>query len=472
MNYYDDNKLCSVNEFYENAKKLKKELKKTGKATNEEIEQKKALLLGAQFVSKKYIELMEEAPEEYPEVLPADIMGEMEFIDAVHDYMLQHGDGEKVLDSYPLVSAAIMVKKSHTEIVNAGIESDITERIVHSVVPAIEAVTLKAIKHAPQFNIGTSNVINAQKILRGYPEIVKVMMDEATRTVFTNKAERNQWSTFTVHNGNASDTASILLSQSVTAAHANKVLIESDFSIYDWAVMEAVATLYSYAESDNRLSNGAVAIDIKSIDKILKRDITSIMSIETKKNIYSSDIVKSLVKLMGNHVQINDPAGNFDGDMIDATLDFVKGKLCLIVNSKPILFKYADENGRNHIDSVDRDDLNLDLKKVGTVYTTEIIAIYRFLLGRLKEIFGSYKMDRQHMKPKPNYSNSVPLESIINAVYPEGLGRFKDTTSKKRYIMKNIEKVCKAMQNKGIFFNKIEQGRNAKGDIVYIFHRN
>ena len=269
MNYYDDNKLCSVNEFYENAKKLKKELKKTGKATNEEIEQKKALLLGAQFVSKKYIELMEEAPEEYPEVLPADIMGEMEFIDAVHDYMLQHGDGEKVLDSYPLVSAAIMVKKSHTEIVNAGIESDITERIVHSVVPAIEAVTLKAIKHAPQFNIGTSNVINAQKILRGYPEIVKVMMDEATRTVFTNKAERNQWSTFTVHNGNASDTASILLSQSVTAAHANKVLIESDFSIYDWAVMEAIVTLYAHAEAENKLDNGAVTLDIKSIDKIV-----------------------------------------------------------------------------------------------------------------------------------------------------------------------------------------------------------
>ena len=203
MNYFDDDKLCSVNEFYQNVKKLKKELSKNGAVTDEEIEDKKALLLSAQFVSKKYIECMQEAPEEYPEVLPADMMGEMEYIDAVHDYMVQHGDGEKILDSYPIVSAAIMVKDTHSEIRKAGIENCVIERIVHSVVPAIEAVTLKAINNAPQFNVTTSKIINAQKVLSKYPDIVKLMTDEAIREVFTNKAERNQWSSFTIYKGNA-----------------------------------------------------------------------------------------------------------------------------------------------------------------------------------------------------------------------------------------------------------------------------
>ena len=473
MNYYDENRLCTVNEFYENAKKQKKALKKAGVSSEQELEEKRALLLGAQFTSAKYIEMNQESPSEYPDVSPADMMDELEYIDAVHDYMMQNGDGDSILNNYPLVSAAIMVKKSHSEIVNAGIDSDITERIVHAVVPAIEAVTLKAIKHAPQFNIGASNVINAQKVLKRYPEITKMMTDEATRTVFTNKAERNQWTPFTVHNGKTQAPASILLSQSIMADPANKVLIESKFSIYDWVVMEAVATLYDYAETNNELdSNGTIAIDIKSIDKILKRDILSRMSKEAQNNITSSDIVKSLVKLMGNHVNINDSAGCFEGDMVDGELAFVKGILCVVVKSKPVLFKYADENGRNHIESIMMDDLKLHTSNHKVIYTTEVIAIYRYLLSRLKEIYGSYKMDSQHMKPKSNYSNSVPLENIINAVYPEGLGQFKDQTSKRRYILSNIEKVCKAMEHKKIFFNKYEQGQNSKGDRVFIFHRN
>ena len=66
MDYFDDNKLCSVNEFYDNVKKLKRELGNKATLTDKEVEDKKALLLSAQFVSKKYIELAQESPKEYP----------------------------------------------------------------------------------------------------------------------------------------------------------------------------------------------------------------------------------------------------------------------------------------------------------------------------------------------------------------------------------------------------------------------
>ena len=70
-------------------------------------------------------------------------MGEITYIDAVREYMMQNGDGEQILDDYPIISAAIMVKDAHAAIDKAGIKDSIVERIVHSVVPTIEAVTAK-----------------------------------------------------------------------------------------------------------------------------------------------------------------------------------------------------------------------------------------------------------------------------------------------------------------------------------------
>lgn len=72
--------MCSVNEFYNNANRLEKDLKKKGVISDEEIKEKRALLLAAQFTTRKYVECMEEEPEAYPEILPAEIMGEDETI--------------------------------------------------------------------------------------------------------------------------------------------------------------------------------------------------------------------------------------------------------------------------------------------------------------------------------------------------------------------------------------------------------
>lgn len=41
MDYFDDNADCSVNEFYEQIEKLRKNLKKQGKLTPEVLEEKK-----------------------------------------------------------------------------------------------------------------------------------------------------------------------------------------------------------------------------------------------------------------------------------------------------------------------------------------------------------------------------------------------------------------------------------------------
>ena len=68
MDYFDNNADCSVNEFYEQIEKLRKNLKKQGILTPEILEEKKSLLLGLQFTTPLYIEKQEENPEWYPDV--------------------------------------------------------------------------------------------------------------------------------------------------------------------------------------------------------------------------------------------------------------------------------------------------------------------------------------------------------------------------------------------------------------------
>lgn len=113
MDYFDDNADCSVNEFYEQIEKLRKNLKKQGKLTPEVLEEKKILLLGLQFTTPLYIEKQEENPEWYPDVNLDTIKEEMLFMDAVYEHMIHRGNGKEILDKISVTDATILVSDAH-----------------------------------------------------------------------------------------------------------------------------------------------------------------------------------------------------------------------------------------------------------------------------------------------------------------------------------------------------------------------
>ena len=462
MDYFDNNADYSVNEFYEQIEKLRKNLKKQGILTPEILEEKKSLLLGLQFTTPLYIEKQEENPEWYPDVNLDAIKEEIPFIDAVYEHMVHRGNGKEILDKISVTDATILVTDAHKATKRMGIVDSVKERIVGAVVPAIENVTKIAINDTSGVFVKPSGKYATGDILKRYPKLVKTMTDEVTRSVFTNKVEEHVPTSIKIQNGNKIEHGMIVLTPNSSLDSSVQTRIEKKFSYYDWAVMEAVASLYEFAKDNKKLKNGKLIVDLESIDKLIKRDIKARSD---KANILDSELVSSILKLLNNHISISDPSGNYEGDLLEGEWDIISGNVCLVID-EPIMLKYGNANGRNYIDSLDIEKLKLD----GIHFTAENIAIYRFLLDRLRIIFGSYFMDKTHVNTAK--TNSVLLSSIIDAVYPEGLQGYVDADSKRRFVWEHAKNICEAMKdNKNFFLDFDPDGVNPAGEKTIRFER-
>lgn len=461
MDYFNNNADYSVNEFYEQVEKQRKSLMKQGVISPEALEEKKALLLGLQFTTPLYIERQEKNPEWYPDVNMDVIQEELPFIDAVYEHMVHRGDGKDILDKISVTDATLLVSDAHKTTKRMGIADCIKERIVGAVVPAIESITKVVINEKTGVFVKPSGKYDVGAILKRYPNMIKVMTDEVTRRVFANKVEEQVPTSYEIHIGNKKDHGMVVLTLNRSTDPNMQSRIEKKFSMYDLAVMEAIASLYVFAKDKNKLENGKLIVDLESIDKLLKRDTKARSD---KKNILDSELVDSIVKLLGIHISISDPSGNYEGNLLDGELDIIGGRVCLVVD-KPIMLEFADMNGRNYIDTLDIEKLKLE----GVHFSVENIAIYRLLLDRLRIIFGSYFMDGNHMKVDGR--NSVPLSSIIEAVYPEGIHEYVDATSKERFIWEHTINICEAMRDNKNFFLDFEEDVNSKKEKVIRFRR-
>lgn len=462
MDYLEE-KLISVNEFFRRAKRLEEDLREKG-GSDDEVEDGKVNLLALQFATREYIERQAKEPDMYPGV-SADKIGEIyPYVEAVHQEMQPDDGGIKVLEGIDIASATLLVRDSYNAIKRCGVADSVKERITKSVANAIGKIVETGLNDAAgQYINEEAKLLESGAILKRYPNFVTTMTDEVTQKIFKNKVQREEPYAYPItRSPKKKDIGTIIMTSCCDGDDGHRADIEKPFSTYDWAVMEAVSTLYRYAESEGKLYNGKLIIDIKSIDKILRHDLSSRMSVETKGKLQEEDLCKSIRRLCGNHVQISEESGEYAGYLIDGEFKMIGNKLCLIVNEKPVLYDFADRNGRNYIHAIPLDDLKLKM-----IYTPERIAIYRFLMERTLEIFGSFKKDEGYVKPKR--TNSIPISSVIEAVYPEGLDAFVDSRSKERWIVENVNVVCEAMKKKGFFTGYAEDGN--KGYIRIILER-
>lgn len=145
-----------------------------------------------------YIEKQEENPEWYPDVNLDTIKEEMPFMDAVYEHMIHRGNGKEILDKISVTDATILVSDAHKATKRKGIVDSVKERIVGAVVPAIENVTKIAINDKTGNFVKPSGKYDMGDILKRYPNIVKTMTDEVTRSVFSNKVEEQVPTSFKI----------------------------------------------------------------------------------------------------------------------------------------------------------------------------------------------------------------------------------------------------------------------------------
>ncbi|MCR4687422.1 MAG: hypothetical protein K5659_07615 [Lachnospiraceae bacterium] len=330
-----------------------------------------------------------------------------------------------------------------------------------------EDITICEYVRIPYSSIDISDVGNkkkrfeknkTEKILNRYPKELYVLQDEVTQQIFKNGSSKGPLNRqgganqYNIKYDNKKDSGLIILN--VNATEEDKIIAEKPFGYYDWAVMEAVISIYVDAVERGLDNNGEILIDIKTIHKVLNHGKR--MSQETIKNITDCKLTQSLRKLMGNYIVISEVSGDYEGDMINGELCFARGKHCVRIKSAPVLLEFAKQNERTYYCRFDKDDLKLEV-----TWNEERIAIYRYLMQRTNEIFGSYKNDEENKNTK--LTNSIPLRNIIKTLYPDFDTKYQGDRDrgKRRDILKNVRTILDAMKLKGFFDDYLElEGKN------------
>ena len=436
----------------------------SGKFSEDEIKDWEDYFFALQFQTRNYLKQHEQYPELFPEYLNEDawIPGETIYpaFKELYDYLCGREIGEIAIEKVSVLTVAALTRIAVQAAKDAGFERN-KERVVEAIGNTVEDITVIAANDKTgDFEDKETGLIKSEEILKRYPDTIKIMKDRVTQKIFKNEVKPDDITPYSFKmSKRESVEGMVILAVVEQFRDDNRDDGGAYFSYYDWAVMEAVITLYQYADEKHGADrNGRVVLDLKSIDKILKHNKSSRTANTDAKKMNGTPLYDSLRKLRSIRVNISEGNHEFGGCILDGV--FAKsddGKLCFILDRRPVLYDYANSVGRNHILEVGLDSLCATPggnDKYSFRYTEEKISIYRYLIERVIEIFGTLKTDDEVDGEKhiyPEKTNSIPFRNIVKAIYPNGLSNYKDPERKERAIRGSVDEVLKMMIAKGFF---------------------
>lgn len=446
---YDNMADKTLNDFFLASYTHEQELIKRGK-TAEEIKLYKNNGLAYCLCSNEY----EQKRVEHPNIFPAIETGTSinvaskvyPYLTDLHEYIKNCEDGELILSKIDCLTTVALTISAINWMDIRGIQDNRSERVIQSVTEALGTIFCVAFNEKKESYINSNTgLIESPRILKRYPKILQTMSDEVTQLVFKNKADRQNYTNYQTMVGNQKNSGSILMMSMINVDNTRyKEKIEKPFSYYDRVVMEAIATMYDYAKEHNYADNGKVLIDLKAIDNMIRHGGTRMKNPDVK-SIKKSELFESIVRLMGNYIQISDPTGFcVEGNLVNGEFRYLNGNVYVEIDSMPVLMDFNMQKGKGMVEPLDLSELKLDM-----AYTTERIGIYRYLLERVREIYGSYFIDDNHKTAK--LTNSVPLDNAIDAIYPDFNKRYdKYGDDKRRTMKKSICEVARLLVDKNI----------------------
>lgn len=456
IKYLDETKVTSLKEFFECIDSDERSLISAGKQ-KVEIAEFKEKFTAFLFTTGDYINRREQNPEWYPEYSGAECLEQAKLIYPylldIYSYLLSCEDGDLLVEKIDTLITVALIQKALYIADIKGIQENMQDSVRNSVVRALEKIfCICANDKTRELEDVKTGIIKADKILKGQPHFLEIISDEVTQKVFknarlngANTLNRNGMNSFSIKVGKNLETGLIDMRVRDIMDENDREVAEKDFSYFDWSVMEAISSLYSYGIDKHKDNTGMVVLDLKAIDNMVKHGGTRIARGTV---IEKTPLYESIKRLMGNHISISTEQGEFAGNLIEGEFDIVSGKVCLVVNEFPVLYEYALKTGGRKKVSITA--LN-DLKLENVNYTTEHIGIYRYLIQRVREIYGSYKVDAEHSKAVA--TNSIPLNNIIEIFYPNLEKDFSDPRGKRRDIKNNVEKILEGMKGKSFIKN-------------------
>lgn len=445
----------SARQFYEDYKKHVESLEAKDKLSQEKIQSYKEAYFAFELLSPKYDSIKRNYSELYlQDENVSDIARLIPHMEDIMNEFYDNSDRSVILDRITIKALSALVRISESEIqsVDGFANSHLSSAVTQAVATSIDNIfEISANDKTGKYKEDENKIIPVEKIIYDYPDTVKIIKDQITQKVFKGKLSKDGQNKVNVTKNGKTVELNVLL----TVPDMNKdenINYEKPFSYYDWCVMEAVTSLYL---------NGVDVIDLQSIDKVLKHNKDTRMTQKKLKEIDKSKLYDSLKRLCGNYIKFSKGNNNYKGYLLDGEFKVIDGKICLKMKSVPVLYTYADSI--NHIMTVKNEDLSIEISQ-----TEDSISIYRYLIQRVIEIYGTLKTEDLFNGKKvttPKGTNSIIIKNICDSIITDGI---KDINAKERGIRERTEQILDKMKDKG-FFDKYEvhgKGKNTRYELI------
>lgn len=398
------------------------ELKTFHDYSPEQIEEYKNNFFALEILAEKNVS----ARKRYADNHNTDVEEIMELrpvVEEIIEMFQQQGDRNRYLEHISILSMEAIIK-----ICQRRLGAVAGAKLIPSVVATTDEIfAITENDPSGRFEIDDTGLINVDEITYKYPKTIKIVRDLTTQAVFK-KSMKNGFD----ENGVLSHKSKNGKDLVVIRTDNNQDLkgAEEELSYFDWAVMEAIYSLF-LAENTN--------MTLDSISRVMKHSNAKTASGVQKENWGETQLYKSIQKLCRIYIRISDESCDFheEGNIIDGKLltDHASGKLYLHIDSVPILCKHADK--LNHINTYSFDELELHLN-----YNDYVISIYRFLIAEILARFGTIKVGEKingTNRTKKRLNSPILLRKICMDILGER------NPSKEQTIRKRIPAVLDEM---------------------------
>ena len=419
------NNVRTAREWLEKYKSYVESLQADETMTEEKLLFYKMNFFALEVIANKYDEQRRLYPENHFEKKVDEVSWMLPVVEEIMNIFDTEGDRHIYLDRITMSALETVIK-----LCNQGLGAYGKEALVPSVLASMDNAFAIAVNDKTDRYCTSEGLIDVDKIICEYPKEIIVIRELVTQKIFKNGIENGTY-TYTYNTGKKRKQESVNVSLINMAS--DDLSMERELSYYDWAVMEAIHALYLA---------GNEVVDLDSIEAVLKHKTQKGTSDSKKAKREQTILFDSVCRLTKNCVTISDDMYGFDetGYLVDGEILSLEGRIYLKINSECILARYACKKG--HVNTYGLDELQLNMN-----YSDNTIALYRYMIQCVTEIFGTPKIKdvingNQRLQPRNSKYDYISCKKAYDAV----LGKECTSTSKQETLRKRMSAIFEEMK--------------------------
>ena len=444
------NNVRTAKEWLEQYKTYVETLQADETITEEKLLFYKKNFFALELLAQKYDEQRQMYPDNHFGKNVDDVSWMLPVVEEIINIFETGGDRHIYLERITVSALETVIK-----LCSQGLSESSKGMLVPSVVASMDNVFAVAVNDKTGKLNFADGLIDVDRIVCEYPKEIVVIRELVTQKIFKNAIENGNY-THVYENGSKRVIKSVNVS--LINMSQDSATMERELSYYDWAVMEAIHALHRA---------GNEIVDLDSIEAVLKHKVYKGTSDSKKSKREKTLLFESVCRLMHTYVNISDTKYDFEdgGCLVDGEIITSNGRIYLKINSECIMARYACL--KKQVNTYSLDELALNIS-----YTDLTIALYRYMIQCVTEIYGTPKITdeiggRQKLKPQNPKYDSISCKKA----YAPILGQNAISTSKQETLRNRMQDIFEEMKRLNFIDNESKYIAE-KGDQHFKLSRN